>query len=270
MVKSPSTAIWCAVVAGVLSGATGCRCANVESGHAGLEFKPFSGGTAKQTLGEGTHVLALWNRVLAYDLRTQEMKDSLTVLSNNGLTLKVDTSVRYRPRREELYALQTETGPGYADVLITPVARSESRKVFGRYSPEEIYSTKREQVEKEIFDEVVKALEGKHVVIEAVLVRDVEMPLQIQQAIADKLAEEQASQKMQFTLAKERQEAERKQIEAEGIQKYQQIVRQGLTQEFLQFKGIEATRELAASPNAKVVIVGSSKSGLPLILGDAK
>jgi len=150
------------------------------------------------------------------------------------------------------------------------VVRSEARKVFGRYQPEEIYSTRREEIEKQIYDEVTRALEGKHVVVEAVLVRDVDLPDAIKTAIADKLAEEQRAQKMRFTLDRERQEAQRKQIEAEGIAKYQSIVRQGLTGEYLQFKGIEATAKLAESPNTKIVIVGAGKGGLPVILGDSK
>jgi regulator of protease activity HflC (stomatin/prohibitin superfamily) len=147
------------------------------------------------------------------------------------------------------------------------VVRSEARKVFGRYQPEEIYSTKREEIERQIYDEVLRALDGKHVIVEAVLVRDVDLPEAIKTAIGDKLAEEQRAQKMVFTLDRERQEAQRKQIEAEGVAKYQSIVRQGLTQEYLQFKGIEATSRLAESQNSKVVIVGAGKSGLPIILG---
>ena len=149
---------------------------------------------------------------------------------------------------------------------MAPVVRSEARKVFGRYAPEEIYSTKREAIERQIYDEVLRALDGKHVVVEAVLVRDVELPDTIKTAIADKLAEEQRAQKMKFTLDRERQEAQRKQIEAEGTAKYQSIVREGLTPEYLQYKGIEATQKLAESPNAKVVIVGAGKGGLPVIL----
>jgi regulator of protease activity HflC (stomatin/prohibitin superfamily) len=146
------------------------------------------------------------------------------------------------------------------------VVRSEARKVFGRYAPEEIYSTRREEIERQIYEEVKKALEGKHVVVEAVLVRDVELPETIKTAISDKLAEEQRAQKMRFTLDRERQEAQRKQIEAEGIAKYQSVIRQGLTNEYLQYKGIEATQKLAESPNAKLVIVGAGKGGLPVIL----
>jgi regulator of protease activity HflC (stomatin/prohibitin superfamily) len=150
--------------------------------------------------------------------------------------------------------------------VIGPVVRSEARKVFGRYQPEEIYSTRREEIERQIYDEVLKALKGKHVVVEAILVRDVLLPETIKTAIADKLAEEQRSQKMKFTLDKERQEATRKKVEADGIATYQSIVRQGLTAEYLQWKGIEATQAIALSPNTKVIIVGGGKGGLPVIL----
>jgi regulator of protease activity HflC (stomatin/prohibitin superfamily) len=243
----------------------GCRCPVVDSGHQGIVFETLGGGTSRKMLGEGMHLMPIWNGVIPYDLRVREMKEPLSVLSSNGLAIRVDASVRYRPKAEELYELQTQIGPNYAEIVVAPVVRSEARKVFGRYAPEEIYSTKREEIERQIYEEVLKALTGKHVIVEAVLVRDVELPEAIKNAIADKLAEEQRSQKMRFTLDKERQEAQRKQIEAEGINKYQAIVRQGLTSEYLQYKGIEATQKLAESPNAKVVIVGGGKGGLPVI-----
>jgi len=248
----------------------GCACPTVASGNRGIVFKTFAGGTSREILGEGMHVMPIWNHVIAYDTRVHEMKEQLVVLSSNGLTLRVDASVRYRPKADELFELQTQIGPDYDQKVVAPVVRSEARKVFGRYQPEEIYSTRREEIEKQIYDEVTRALEGKHVVVEAVLVRDVDLPDAIKTAIADKLAEEQRAQKMRFTLDRERQEAQRKQIEAEGIAKYQSIVRQGLTGEYLQFKGIEATAKLAESPNTKVVIVGAGKGGLPVILGDSK
>ncbi|MFP2931543.1 prohibitin family protein [Pyxidicoccus sp. 3LG] len=244
---------------------TGCACETVGSGHGGIGFDSFGSGTLREQFGEGLHILRPGKSLITYDLRVQEMKEELSVMSNNGLDIKVDASVRYRAEPTKLFELHTQTGPRYADVLVGPIVRSEARKVFGRYAPEEIYSTKREQIEKEIYDEVLKALEGKHVVVEAVLVRDVALPQSIREAIADKLAEEQRSQKMRFTLEKERQEADRKQIEAEGIAKYQGIVRQGLTEEYLRFKGIEATERLSQSSNAKIIVVGSPQSGLPLV-----
>jgi regulator of protease activity HflC (stomatin/prohibitin superfamily) len=245
----------------------GCRCPTVNSGHRGIVFKTLGGGTSKEILGEGMHLIPIWNHVIQYDTRVHEMKEQLIVLSSNGLTLRVDASVRFRPKMEELFELQTQIGPDYDQKVIGPIVRSEARKVFGRYQPEEIYSTKREEIERQIYDEVLRALEGKHVIVEAVLVRDVDLPEAIKVAIGDKLAEEQRAQKMRFTLDRERQEAQRKLIEAEGIAKYQSIVRQGLTQEYLTFKGIEATSKLAESNNSKVVIVGAGKSGLPVILG---
>jgi regulator of protease activity HflC (stomatin/prohibitin superfamily) len=244
----------------------GCRCPVVDSGHRGIVFKTLGGGTSKELLDEGMHFIPVWNRVIQYDTRVHEMKEQLIVLSSNGLTIRVDASIRFRPMTEQLFELQTRIGPDYADKVVAPVVRSEARKVFGRYQPEEIYSTKREEIERSIYDEVLKALEGKHVVVEAILIRDVELPEAIKTAIADKLGEEQRAQKMVFTLDRERQEAQRKQIEAEGIAKYQSIVRQGLTPEYLQFKGIEATSELAESSNSKVVIIGAGKGGLPIIL----
>ncbi len=247
---------------------SGCRCPTVESGHRGIVFKSLGGGTSKEVLGEGMHFIPVWNYVIQYDTRVHEMKEQLSVLSSNGLAIRVEASVRYRPEVAELFELQTQIGADYDQKLVAPIVRSEARKVFGRYQPEEIYSTKREEIERQIYEEVTRALQGKHVVVEAVLVRDVDLPEAIKNAIADKLAEEQRSQKMRFTLDKERQEAQRKQIEAEGIAKYQNIVRQGLTAEYLQYKGIEATERLAGSSNAKVVIVGGGKGGLPLILGE--
>jgi regulator of protease activity HflC (stomatin/prohibitin superfamily) len=243
----------------------GCRCPVVDSGNRALVFETLGGGTSHKMLDEGMHVMPIWNGIIPYDIRVHELKEQLSVISSNGLAIRVDASVRYRPKPEELFELQTQLGPAYADIVIAPVVRSEARKVFGRYAPEEIYSTKREAIERQIYEEVLKALEGKHVIVEAVLVRDVELPDTIKNAIADKLAEEQRSQKMRFTLDKERQEAQRKQIEAEGIAKYQSIVRQGLTSEYLSYKGIEATERLAQSTNTKIIIVGGGKGGLPLV-----
>ena len=248
----------------------GCRCTTVPSGHRGIVFKSLAGGTSKELVGEGLQVMPLWNDVILYDTRVHELKETLNVLSSNGLAIRVDASVRYRPEAGELFELQTQIGPDYDQTVVAPVVRSEARKVFGRYQPEEIYSTKREAIEKQIYDEVTRALAGKHVVVEAILIRDVDLPDAIKTAIADKLAEEQRAQKMRFTLDRERQEADRKQIEAEGIAKYQAIVRQGLTPEYLQFKGIEATERLAGSANAKLVIVGNPRGGLPVIFQGEK
>ena len=149
-----------------------------------------------------------------------------------------------------------------------PRALHEARKVGGRYSPEEIYALKREVVEHEILSEARAAMNGKHIELEAILIRDVDLPENIKRAISEKLEEEQKALKMQFTLNRERQEAERKRIEAQGVADFQRIVATGISNELLRWKGIEATEKIAQSSNAKVVVIGSGKDGLPLILGE--
>jgi regulator of protease activity HflC (stomatin/prohibitin superfamily) len=238
----------------------------VDSGRAAVLWTLF-GGTQPSVFGEGVHLIAPWNRLTRYDVRTQDRKEDLHILTNNGLSVNLEASIRFRPVREELPRLHAEIGPEYFDVIIAPVVRSEARKVGGRYSPEEIYSSKREVVEHEIVDEARAAMLGKHVELEAILIRDVNLPDNIKRAISEKLEEEQKALKMQFTLNRERQEAERKRIEAQGIADFQRIVATGISGELLRWKGIEATEKIAHSQNAKVVVIGSGKDGLPLILG---
>lgn len=244
-------------------GAAGC--ASIYSGMEGIEWTP-TGGTLKPTLGEGDHLVSPFSVVYKYDLREQQREERLDVLADNGLAISLDTSVLYHPIPAELYRLHTEVGPNYYDVLIGPLLRSRARKVVGRYSPEEIYSTKREEVEREIFQEVTRKIEGKHLQIDAILIRDVHLPKIVEDAINRKLEQEQRALEMAFVLQRERQEAERKRVEAAGIADFQQIISKGLSDKLLQWKGIEATEKLALSPNSKTIVIGSGKGGLPIIL----
>jgi len=239
----------------------------IDSGNAGVLWKLF-GGTQPDVLGEGVHLIAPWNRLTRYDARTQDHKEQLHILTANGLSVALEASIRYRVARDELPRLHAEIGPDYYEVIVAPIVRSESRKVGGRYAAEEIYSTRREVVEREVLDEARRAIAGKHVELEAILIRDVDLPENIKNAISEKLEEEQKALKMQFTLNRERQEAERKRIEAAGIADFQKIVATGISPELLRWKGIEATEKLAQSQNAKVVVIGAGKDGLPLILGN--
>ena len=138
---------------------------------------------------------------------------------------------------------------------------------MGRYTPEELYSSRRAELQVEVFERVKNSVGGQFVQVDAILIRDITLPEQIRGAIENKLKEEQEAERYQFTIQKERLEAERKAIEASGQAEYQRIITQSLSEQFLRFKGIEATQKLAESPNAKTVIIGSGKDGLPVILG---
>ncbi len=246
---------------------TAVGCVRIDSGHRGVLWSFFGGTNLEDVYGEGVTIVPPWNRMNVYDVRTQDRKEDLHVLTSNGLSVSLEASIRYRALSNELTALHVEIGQAYYETILAPIVKSEARQVGGRYTPEEIYSTKREEVAAAIYEEVTKQLEGKHIVLEAILVRNVDLPPTIKGAITEKLEEEQKALKMEFTLARERKEAERKRIEAAGIRDFQKIVSTGITEALLRWKGIEATEKLATSSNAKVVVVGSGKDGLPIILG---
>ena len=240
-------------------------CTTVPSGMGAVEWTP-SGGTLKDPIGEGEYFVSPFSDIFKYDLREQEHQESLDVLANNGLAIVLDTSILFKPVSSELYLLQTEIGPDYYRILLGPLLRSGARKVVGRYAPEEIYSTKREEIEKEIFTEVNRKLQSRHIQVDGILIRDVHLPKIVQEAIELKLQQEQRALAMQFVLDKERKEAERKKIEASGIADYQQLIGKGLTEMLLQWKQIDAIERLVQSPNSKTIVLDVSKGNFPIIL----
>jgi regulator of protease activity HflC (stomatin/prohibitin superfamily) len=182
----------------------------------------------------------------------------------------VDVSVWYQPNYSELGLLHGTIGTSYLQRVVIPSLRSASRSVIGRYTPEEIYSTSRDVIQDEIFDETVKLLANKHVQVNQILIRSIILPPTIKQAIESKLKQEQESLEYEFKLEKASKEAERQRIDAEGKATANRILSASITENILKEKGIEATLQLANSPNTKVIVIGSGKDGLPLILGDGK
>jgi regulator of protease activity HflC (stomatin/prohibitin superfamily) len=243
-------------------------CATIPSGRTGVEWSPMNG-TMNRTLDEGFHFVSPFSRIYLVDLREQQRDVDLDVLADNGLEIRLTSSILFEPVASQAYELIKETAPQYYETLIGPNVRSSARRVVGRYSPEEIYSTKREQIEREIRDDVARQLEGTHLRVNAILIREVHLPTVVQSAIQAKLQEEQKALEMRFVLDRTRQDAERKRIEAAGIADYQATISKGLSDKILAWQGIEATEKLAESPNAKVVVIGSGKEGLPLILNAA-
>lgn len=232
-------------------------------------FKPFSVGLEKDRVFEpGFHMIAPWNRVIKYEVAEQQREERMDVLDKSGLSVIMDITVRFLPIPERVGYLHEQFRGAYVNNLVIPEVRSSVRRVTGRYTAEEIYSTKRNEVEKSIIDETGKVLEENNIQMRALLIRSINLPEQIKGAIENKLKQEQEALAYQFRLDRERSEAERKRIEAQGISDYNEIISRSLTTNILKQKGIDATLELAASPNAKVVVVGGGEDGLPLILGN--
>jgi regulator of protease activity HflC (stomatin/prohibitin superfamily) len=244
---------------------------NIGYGEAGVLFKTFGGGvvTDEPPLGEGFHIIAPWNQVYIYNVKQQEVFESkMQVLSSNGLEISLDISVLYQPKIADLGILHKTKGENYLNVIIIPQIRAVARSVVGRYTPEQLYSTKRDAIQNEIFEETKKVVEGQYVQLNAVLVRDVTLPVTIREAIGRKLTQEQETLEYEFRIERAKQEAERQRIDAEGKAKANRILSASLTAKILQEKGIDATRQISESPNSKVIIIGGGESGMPLILGN--
>ncbi|SEK34460.1 Regulator of protease activity HflC, stomatin/prohibitin superfamily [Aquimarina amphilecti] len=242
----------------------------IGSGEAGVLYKTFGGGvvTDQPPLGEGFHLVAPWNKVIVYEVRQQEVFEKMQVLSSNGLEIKLDASAWFQPDYAKLGLLHQQKGEQYVQRVLLPTIRSAARSVVGRYTPEQLYSSKRDAIQKEIFEETKKIVGNQFIQLNEVLVRDVTLPPTIKEAIERKLKQEQEALEYEFRLEKAKKEAERQKIDAEGKAIANQILSASLTDKILKEKGIEATLELAKSSNSKVVIVGSGKDGMPLILGN--
>lgn len=240
----------------------------IPSGHRGVLYRTFGDGTEMGHIyTEGFNWHFPWNSFFIYRTQQAESKERLQVLSSDGATIGLDVSLLYRPDPEKLDSLQITVGRNYYNDVVSPNLRGVSRSIIGRYKPEEIYSSKRDEISSEIEKSLRLALSSKWIVVEQVIIRDVTIPKRITDAINAKLEALQEAEKMEFIILKETQEAERKRIEARGIADFQKIVSAGLTPELLRWKGIEATESIAKSQNAKVIVIGAGKDGLPLILG---
>jgi regulator of protease activity HflC (stomatin/prohibitin superfamily) len=237
-------------------------------GEGGVLFETLGSGiNTEKTYGEGFHVIAPWNKMIVRKVRQQSISDEMNVLSVNGLEVKVNGTIWYEPEFENLGFLIKTKGEDYERELLDPAINAAAISVVGRYTPEQLYSSKRDVIEQEILEEVQAVLKDQFLLVKRVLVEDVKLPSTIVTAIETKLKQEQESLEYEFRLAKAKKEAERQRIEAGGKAAANDIISKSLTDKILKEKGILATLELAKSPNSKVVVVGSGKDGLPLILG---
>ncbi len=238
-------------------------------GEGGVIFERLGEGiNTEKTYGEGFHIVAPWNDMIIRKVRQQSISDNMNVLSVNGLEVKVNGTIWYEPEYSNLGKLIKTKGEDYEHELLDPAINAAARSVVGRYTPEQLYSSKRDVIEQEILDEVTKLLQGQFLTVKRVLVEDVQLPPTIKDAIERKLKQEQESLEYEFRLVTADKEAQKQRIEAQGKADANRILSASLTDKILQDKGIEATMKLSESPNSKVIVIGSGDSGLPIILGN--
>jgi regulator of protease activity HflC (stomatin/prohibitin superfamily) len=259
----------------------------VPSGHVGVLWKRFGGGTVldpRQIRDEGLHLIWPWNELFLYDLRLQSVTETYNAISSDGVSLIATMNIRFRLQRAAAPVIHQAIGPNYLQLLMRPGIGSLTREVMAQYTAEQVYSTARQEIQDKIrslsqdrLSEKMMEREGDEpyrvslsdtVILYDTLVHGIELPVLVVNAINRKIEQYYISEEYKFRVERERRESERKKIEAEGIREFQQIVSQGISDSYLRWRGIEATLQLSQSTNSKVVIIGSAKDGLPLILGN--
>jgi prohibitin 1 len=238
--------------------------AYVPAGHVGV--LTLFGRVTGDVLQEGTHFVNPFKINNTMSIRTQELKETASVPSDEGLVMTLDTSLLFRLSPEKAAEVFRTIGPNYVQVVVEPNLRSTIRAVTSQHSANALYTGAREEVAQQINKELVQQLGARGVEVQSVLLRDIQLPQMLKGSIEAKQQAEQDSLRMAFILQKEKQEADRKRIEAQGIRDFQTTVAQGISQQLLEWKGIEATERLSASTNTKIVIIGNTKNGLPLVL----
>jgi len=237
----------------------------IPAGHVGVV--DFLGNVSDNTLKPGVNIVNPMATVVKFDARTQEIKETMNVPSKEGLTVTVEISLLFSLSFDNANRIYKTVGENYVDKILIPQFRSVVRGVTASYDARALYTVEREIVAKRIEDELSTLVKARGITLEAAPLRQIILPPGLTASIEEKLKADQESQRMQFVLQKEAQEADRKRIEAKGIADFQDIVSKGITDQLLKWKGIEATEKLSLSPNSKVVIIGSGKGGLPIILG---
>ena len=240
---------------------------SVYAGELGVLYSRFFGGTIlDRVYQEGLHFITPWDTLFIYDVRIQEETRNVDVLTLDGLTVTVQVSLRYQIIRDRLPFLHQQIGPEYKQKIIQPIMTSAVRQTIGSYRPDALYSTAREELQDKMLVDATEEMGRIPILIHGFVVKEIMLPELLRNSIVDKLVAEQKFLRYHYLLLEAREEAKRKAIEGQGIRYYQALVNENMTESFLRYEGIQATAKLAASNNAKVVVVGSGKDGLPIIL----
>ncbi|MCX2725800.1 prohibitin family protein [Roseibium salinum] len=238
----------------------------VQSGEAGVLYRWVSGTEMNRIYGEGLHIIWPWNRMYVYNVRLQTQERGYTMLTQGGLPIDLQIAVRYQPDLRLLPLLHVTVGPEYLNKIVFPETEAVLRREVGQYTPEQVYTSKRGFLESIVVSSLTN-VEDRYVIVDDVLVRSVELPPAVRLAVERKLTLSEEQKAYDYRLGIERKEAERKAIEADGIMRYQNTIKQSLNEDLLRWQGVQATRDLATSPNSKTVVIGGGRDGLPLILG---
>ena len=228
----------------------------------------FLGMVSDNTLKSGVNIVNPMANIIKFSIKTQELKETMNVPSKEGLSVQLEISLLFKLDPDNANKIYKTVGPNYSEIILKPQFRSVVRGVTAKYEAKALYTASREKLAGEVMGELTNLVGPRGISIEAAALRQIVLPPRLTQSIEEKLQAEQESQRMAFVLKKEEQEAERKRIEAKGIADFQAIVSEGINEQLLRWKGIEATEKLAGSQNSKVVVIGSGKDGLPLILGN--
>ncbi|MBS4029220.1 MAG: prohibitin family protein [Ignavibacteriales bacterium] len=262
--KTPSTVSGLVGFAALVLAFTQCVTV-VPAGHVGVVN--FFGTVSSQTLKAGINVVNPLATIIKFSIKTQEDKEELEVPTKEGLTVRLEASILYHLDPEMASEVYKTIGEDYKEIILLPNFRSIVRGVTAMYEAKALYTSARESLSALITVDVAKLVAKRGIIVESIPLRRLILPEKLSASIEEKLQTEQSSQRMQFVLLKETQEADRKRIEAQGIADFQKIVATGISEQLLRWKGIEATLKIAESPNAKVIVIGSGKDGLPIILG---
>jgi regulator of protease activity HflC (stomatin/prohibitin superfamily) len=258
----------------------------VPSGEVGVLWKRFGGGTVldpRDLKDEGLHFIWPWNELFLYDLRVQSVTETYNAISSDGVSLTATINIRFRLKRDAIPTLHQVIGPNYIK-LLGPEIASQMREVIAQFTAEQVYSTARLEIQDKIRERTVERLGSKMmeregetsynvamrdtIILYDTLLYGIELPALVVTAINRKTEQYYISEEYKFRVEREKRESERKKVEAEGIREFQQIVSQGISDSYLRWRGIEATLQLSQSTNSKVVVIGSGKDGLPIILGN--
>lgn len=264
LVRGVGTLVLLVVGLIVASSATSC----VRTGHVGVVS--VFGRVTGRTLSEGIHFVNPVSTVTELSIKTQEIKEKAAVPSKEGLIMGLEASILYHLDPAQAATVYQQVGPTFAEVLLIPTFRSALRAITAGNTAASLYSDGREGIANQILEDVRRQVASRGIIVENVLLRDLQLPESLKHAIEAKQQAQQEAQRMEFVLQREKQEAERKRVEAAGIKDFQDIVSQGISDKLLEWKGIEATMELVKSQNSKVIVVGNSKNGLPLIYSGEK